>query len=123
VLDSTTWQRTGTHLLLQSVPIWAGRNAISRSDAMHIGFTNLAQYGALKTYQGTLDAMSTMPVEQVQRIPYRDDGSQRQLRHDTDLLTFPTASVCFDCGFSIFNLASKELLELEGTIPVTPQLE
>ena len=50
---------------------------------MHIGFTNLAQYGALKTYQGTLDAMSTMPVEQVQRIPYRDDGSQRQLRHDT----------------------------------------
>ena len=29
-----------------------------------------------------------------------------------DLFTFPTAWVCFDCGFSMFTLAQNELLEL-----------
>ena len=29
-----------------------------------------------------------------------------------DLFTFPTARVCFDCGFSTFTLAQNELLEL-----------
>jgi hypothetical protein len=29
-----------------------------------------------------------------------------------DLLTFPTAWVCCDCGFSTFTLAQNELLEL-----------
>ena len=31
-----------------------------------------------------------------------------------DLFTFPTAWVCFDCGFSTFTLAQNELLELKG---------
>jgi hypothetical protein len=30
-----------------------------------------------------------------------------------DLLTFPRAWVCFDCGYSTFTLAQKELLELK----------
>jgi hypothetical protein len=31
-----------------------------------------------------------------------------------DMLTFPTAWVCFDCGYSTFTLAQNELLELRG---------
>jgi hypothetical protein len=30
-----------------------------------------------------------------------------------DLVTFPKAWVCFDCGFSTFTLAQNELIELE----------
>jgi hypothetical protein len=30
-----------------------------------------------------------------------------------DLFTFPTAWVCFDCGFSTFTLVQNELLELK----------
>jgi hypothetical protein len=30
-----------------------------------------------------------------------------------DLFTFPTAWVCFDCGFSTFTFAQSELLELK----------
>jgi hypothetical protein len=29
-----------------------------------------------------------------------------------DLLTFPTASVCCDCGFATFSLEQNELLKL-----------
>jgi hypothetical protein len=30
-----------------------------------------------------------------------------------DLLTFPTAWVCLECGYSTFTLARNELLELD----------
>jgi hypothetical protein len=33
-----------------------------------------------------------------------------------DLLTFPTAWVCFDCGYSTFTLAQNALLELKQSV-------
>jgi hypothetical protein len=33
-----------------------------------------------------------------------------------DLLTFPRAWVCFDCGYSTFTLAQNELLALRPTV-------
>jgi hypothetical protein len=35
-----------------------------------------------------------------------------------DLMTFPKAWVCFDCGLSTFTLTKNELLNLERATPV-----
>jgi hypothetical protein len=59
-----------------------------------------------------------MLCPQCQSSNRREFRTEMMIHHGSldatpDVFIFPTAWVCFDCGFSTFTLAQNELLELK----------